>query len=54
LRLGLQDLADHDRAFDAGVFGDLTDRSLERLADDVDAGFLVVVVAFDVDVLGGA
>src|SRR5690606_2787040 len=40
----LQHLADHDRAFDARVFRDLTDRSLQGATDDVDAGGLVGVV----------
>ena len=40
----VDDLADHDRAFDAGVLGDLADRSLERLEHDVDAGLHVGVV----------
>ena len=40
-------LADHDRTLDASILGDLADRSLERAADDVDAGFLVVIIAFD-------
>jgi hypothetical protein len=44
-RLLLQQLADHDRAFDAGILGDLADRGLQRAAHDVDAGVLVVVVA---------
>ena len=43
----LQHLADHDRAFDAGVLGDLADRGLQRAAHDGDAGFLVVVVALE-------
>src|SRR5206468_1721620 len=44
-RLGLlfQDLADHQRAFYAGVLGDLAHRSLERLQHDVDAGLDVRV-----------
>ena len=46
-RLVLQHLADHDRAFDAGVFGDLADRGLQGAADDGDAGVLVVVVALE-------
>src|SRR6185437_1360515 len=45
LRGVLGDLADHDRAFATGVDNDLTDRRLERLEDDVDAGLLVGVVA---------
>src|SRR6202000_1805519 len=41
------DPADHDRAFDAGVFGDLADRGLQRAAHDGDAGFLVVLVTLE-------
>ena len=41
----VQHLADHDRAFDAGVFGDLTDRGLQGAAHDGDARVLVGVVA---------
>src|SRR5690606_38747402 len=49
-----QHLADHDRAFDARVFRDLTDRSLQGAADDVDAGVLIGVVALQtVQHLGG-
>ena len=40
-------LADHDRALDASILGDLADWRLQRPADDVDAGFLVFIVAFD-------
>ena len=40
-----QHLADDDRAFHAGVVGDLADRSLQRLPDDSDAGLLVRVLA---------
>jgi hypothetical protein len=40
-------LADHDGTFDASILGDLADRSLEGAADNVDAGLLVLVVAFD-------
>src|SRR5712691_27481 len=39
-----QDLADHDRAVLAGVDRDLARRPGDRLADDLDAGLLVVVV----------
>src|SRR5947209_12171261 len=39
----LEDLANHDRAVDAGVLDDLAGRPLDRLADDLDAGLLVVV-----------
>ena len=38
------DLADHDRALDARVLGDLADRSLQRLQHDVDAGLDLGVV----------
>ncbi len=41
--LGLEQLADHDRAVSAGVVDDLAGRGLDGLADDVDAGLLVVV-----------
>ena len=47
LGLVLEDLADHDGAFDAGVLGDLTDRSLESAQDDVDAGLHVRVVGLE-------
>jgi len=40
LGLVLGDLADHDRAFDAGVFDDLADRRLERPEHNVDAGLV--------------
>src|SRR6266508_3719163 len=40
----LQDLADHDRAVLAGIDGDLACRPGNRLAHDLDAGLLVVVV----------
>src|SRR5262249_44873305 len=40
----LEDLADDHRAVFAGVDRDLTRRSLDRLADDLDAGLLVVVL----------
>ena len=49
----VHDLADHDRALDASVLGDLADRRLQRLADDVDAGLLILIVALDRDRLGG-
>src|SRR5215210_3606605 len=45
LRLVVPDPADHDRALDARVLGDLPDRSLERLEHDIDAGLDVRVVA---------
>src|SRR5208337_5143281 len=47
LRLVVVDLADHDRAFDAGVLDDLADRRFERLHHDVDAGLLVGVFALE-------
>ena len=47
LRLVLEDLADHDRAFDAGILGDLADRGLQRLQHDIDAGLDVGVVVVD-------
>ena len=39
----LEDLADNDRAVFAGIGRDLARRGLDRLADDVDAGLLIVV-----------
>ena len=39
----VEQLADDDRAVDAGVLGDLADRRLQRAADDVDADLLVVI-----------
>src|SRR5215203_4656061 len=47
LRLVVGDPADHDRALDAGVLRDLTDRSLKRLEHDVDAGLDVRVLALE-------
>jgi hypothetical protein len=47
--LVLAQLADNDRAFNAGVFHDLTDRGFQRLLDDADADVLVFVVALDVE-----
>ena len=41
----LQELADHDRAFDTGVLDNLAHRRLQGPAHDVDARGLVVVVA---------
>ena len=46
------DLADHDRAFDTGVFRDLADRSLQGTGDDRDALGLVGIVAFQAGQLG--
>ena len=40
----LADLVDHDRALQAGVLGDLTDRLLERAVDDPRARALVRIV----------
>src|SRR6187200_1958979 len=45
LRLVVPDPADDDRALDARILGDLTDRSLERLQHDVDAGLNVRILA---------
>src|SRR5262249_41397249 len=47
LRLVLEDLADHDRALDARVLGDLPYRAFQRLEHDVDAGLDVGVVVVD-------
>src|SRR5215218_3109766 len=44
LRLVVGDPADHDRALDARVLGNLPDRSLKRFQDDVDAGLDVIVL----------
>src|SRR5215204_7097265 len=54
LRLVVSDPPDHDRALDARVLGDLTDRSLECLQDDVDAGLdlRVFVLEFRHGLLG--
>src|SRR5262249_25117552 len=52
--LVLQDLAGNDRGLGPGVRGDLPSRRLQRLADDVDAGFLVRVGARRLDRLRGA
>src|SRR5579883_3392051 len=43
----LEELADHHGAVGAGVLGDLARRHLDRLADDVDADALVVVLGLD-------
>ena len=45
--LVLVELADYDRAVDAGVFDDLPRRVLDRLADDLDPGALIVVFVLD-------
>ena len=45
--LAVIDLADHDRPLDAGVLGDLTDRSLEGAQNDVDARLHVGVLGFE-------
>src|SRR5262249_812496 len=51
----LQDLTHHDRAVIARVDGDLARRLGDRLADDLDAGLLVVVLAAQPsERLGGA
>jgi len=50
----LQDLADHHRAVFTGVDRDLAGRIGQRLAHDLDAGLLVVVLgAQSLEVLGG-
>ena len=41
--LAVQELADDDRAVGARVLGDLPQRRLQRLADDVDADLLVAI-----------
>src|ERR1700757_385803 len=47
LGLVLHDLADHDRAFDAGVFRDLPRRRFQRLEHDIDAGLYVGIAVGD-------
>src|SRR6202043_2539986 len=47
LGLLVQDPADHDRAFDTGILGDLADRRFQRLQHDVDAGLHIGVVVVD-------
>ncbi len=42
--LAFQQLAGNDGTIDAGILGDLTDRRLQRAADDLDTDLLVVVV----------
>jgi len=39
------DLAHHDGRFRSGVLGDDPDRFLERAADDLHAGLLIVIAA---------
>src|SRR4051812_34069935 len=52
--VGLADLVDDDRALEAAVLGDLTQRLLERAQDDAHAGLLVVDAGgVEVDGLGG-
>src|SRR4051812_32707239 len=52
-RVGLADLVDDDRALEAGVLRDLTERLLERAQDDAHAGLLVVDAGgVDVDGVG--
>src|SRR5260221_810056 len=51
----LEDLADDDRAVFSGIDGDLAGRIGQRLAHDLDAGLLVVVLgAQSLEVLGGS
>ena len=45
--LGFEQLADHHSAIRAGVVDDLARRSLDRLADDVDAGLLIGILDLD-------
>src|SRR5258708_4604336 len=47
LRLVLEDLADHDRAFDPGILGDLADRRLQRFQHDIDVGLHIGIVVAD-------
>jgi hypothetical protein len=47
LGLIVGDPADDNRSLDAGVLGDLADRSLERLQDDVDARLNVRVLVLE-------
>src|ERR1700676_3144872 len=47
LGLVLEDLADDDRAFDAGILGDLAERRFQRLQHDIDAGLDVGIVVVD-------
>src|SRR5690606_7202800 len=53
VRPRVKHLADDDRALDACIVGDLADRRLQRTLDDLDSGILIVVVALDVDRVGG-
>src|SRR4051794_22532544 len=45
LGLRFHDFADHDRALDTGVLGDLPDRRFDGLEHDVDAGLNIGIVA---------
>ena len=45
LRLVFEDLVDDDRAFNASVLDDLTDRGFERLQNNVDARLHVIILA---------
>src|SRR5215813_3589215 len=47
LGLVFHDFADHDRALDAGVFGDLPRRRFQRFEHDVDAGLHVGIAVGD-------
>jgi hypothetical protein len=42
-----EQLACDNRTVETGVFDDLAQRSLQRAANDVDTGFLIVIFAFD-------
>src|SRR6195256_4625537 len=47
LGLVLKDLADDDRAFDAGILGDLADRGFQRFQHDIDTGLHVGIIVMD-------
>src|SRR5207248_2048927 len=47
LRLVLENLADHDRAFDPGILGDLAHRSFQRFQHDINAGLHVGILVVD-------
>src|SRR5262245_14956465 len=49
----VQHLADHDRAFDTGIFGNLANRGLQRALDDIDTRVLILVVTLGGDGLRG-
>src|SRR5580704_315583 len=47
LGLVVHDFADHDRALDAGILGDLAHRRFQRPEHDIDAGLDIVIVVGD-------